>query len=536
MLDFRLLGPLEVVGDDGPLKLGGIRQRATLAILLLSANRVVPIDRFADDLYGGEPPVTAVTQVQRQVSELRKLLGGESSIETRSPGYVITVDPGQIDLQRFERWMGEGTASLAAGDALTAVEHFSRALSLWRGDALADLAYEEFARAAVERLEELRIEATQQRIEAELLLGRSADLIPELETLAAEHPLREPVHAQLMRALYAAGRHAEGLDVYRGLRRRFANELGIEPTPSLRALEQAILRHDAELAAPASRVRDRTAAAPVLVVADDVSSAANLLSAAASIAGPTGEVVVTCLLDDASQLRETAAQLNGLRGNVDCDVRTAAFTSDDRVGDVARLASVHDAAALLLENVPADTLPEQVAAVLLRSPADVGLLNGHIDFARGDGIYAVFGGSEHDWAALELAARLAAVRAVPLRLVGTGAPAERTQRDSSRLLADAALAIQRVVGVDSEPLLADPTPEALAAAVSPATVVVAGISSRWRQSGIGSTRRVLTQGHVPALVVHRGLRPGVLAPRHSSSRFTWSIQAQPSGRAPIATG
>ena len=177
-----------------------------------------------------------------------------------------------------------------------------------------------------------------------------------------------------------------------------------------------------------------------------------------------------------------------------------------------------------------------MAAVLLRSPADVGLLNGHIDFARGDGIYAVFGGSEHDWAALELAARLAAVRAVPLRLVGTGPRAERTQRDSSRLLADAALAIQRVVGVDSEPLLADPTPEALAAAVSPATVVVAGISTRWRQSGIGSTRRVLTQGHVPALVVHRGLRPGVLAPRHSSSRFTWSIQAQPSGRAPIATG
>ena len=537
MLDFRLLGPLEVVGDDGPLKLGGIRQRATLAILLLSANRVVPIDRFADDLYGGEPPVTAVTQVQRQVSELRKLLGSESSIETRSPGYVITVDPAQIDLKRFERWTGEGTASLAAGDALTAVEDFSRALSLWRGDALADLAYEEFARAAVERLEELRVAATEQRIEAELLLGRSADLIPELETLAAEHPLRERVHAQLMRALYAAGRHAEALDVYRGLRRRFVNELGIEPTPSLRALEQAILRHDAELAAPASGVRDRTAAAPVLVVADDVSSAANLLSAAASIAGPTGEVVVTCLLDDASQLRETAAQLNGLRGSVHCDVRTAAFTSDDRVGDVARLASVHDAAALLVENAPTDTeLPEQVAAVLLRSPADVGLLSGHIDFARGDGIYAVFGGNEHDWAALELAARLAAVRALPLRLVGTGPRTERTRRDSSRLLADAALAIQRVVGVDSEPLLADPTPEGLAAAVSPATVVVAGISTRWRQSGIGSTRRVLTQGHVPALVVHRGLRPGVLAPRHSSSRFTWSIQAQPSGRGPVATG
>lgn len=268
----------------------------------------------------------------------------------------------------------------------------------------------------------------------------------------------------------------------------------------------------------------------MLVVADDVSSAANLLSVAASIAGPTGEVVVTCLLDDVSHLRETAAQLNRLRGSVDCDVRTAAFTSDDRVGDVARLASVHDASALLVENAPTDTeLLEHVAAVLLRSPADVGLLSGHIDFAKGDGIYAVFGGNEHDWSALELGARLAAVQAVPLRLVGTGPPAERTQRDSSRLLADAALAVQRVVGVDSEPLFADPTPDGLAAAVSPATVVVAGISPRWRQIGIGSTRRVLTQGHVPALVVHRGLRPGVLAPRHSSSRFTWSIQAPPSG-------
>ena len=398
MLDFRLLGPLEVVGENGPLTLAGTRQRATLAILLLSANRVVPIDRIADDLYAGTPPVTAVTQVHRQISELRKLLGSESSIETRSPGYVITVDPQQIDLKRFEHWTAEGATSLAAGDAVAAFERFSRALSLWRGEALADLRYESFAQPAIERLEELRVAATEQRVEAELLLGRHAELIPELEALAADYPLRERLHAHLMRALYAAGRHAEALDVYQAMRARFENELGIEPTPSLRALAQAILRHDPELATRSSPVPGRAAPAPVLVVAHSPRSAADLLSAAVPIAGPDGEVVVACLLDDASRLRETAAQLNGLRESVDGAVRTATFTSADPVHDVIRLASAHDAAVVLLEHEPSEgRLPDWLARILLRCPADVAFLTQPVDLSAGDGIYVVFGGNEHDW-------------------------------------------------------------------------------------------------------------------------------------------
>ena len=526
VLDFRILGPLEVVAEHGPVRLGGTRQRATLAILLLNANRVVPIEQIADDLYAGAPPVTAVTQVQRQISELRKLLGSESLIETRSPGYTINVDADAIDLKRFERSMDDGNTALAAGDAQTAADCFSRGLALWRGEALADLRYESFAQAAIDRLEELRIAATEQRIEAELLLGRHPELIPELEALAAEHPLREPVHAQLMRALYASGRQAEALEVYRAMRTRFDEELGIEPTPGLRALEQSILRHDPELTATQRSLSREPASAPILVVANDVPAAADLLSAAVPIAGAGGEVVVACLLENASQLRESAIALNRLRAAEETAVRTAAFTSHEPVEETLRLASVHGAAAVLVEYAPSDdaNLPERLAGTLLRSPADVALLTKRIDFDEGDGVYAVFGGSDHDWAALELGARLAAARSAPLRLVGTASAHERTQRDSSRLLADAALAVQRVVGVDSEPVLADATPEGLSAAVSSATLVVAGISSRWRQTGIGGTRQVLVHGDAPAIVVHRGLRPGILAPRQASTRYTWSLQ------------
>ena len=439
---------------------------------------------------------------------------------------MITVDPQQIDLKRFEHWTAEGATSLAAGDAVAAFERFSRALSLWRGEALADLRYESFAQPAIERLEELRVAATEQRVEAELLLGRHAELIPELEALAADYPLRERLHAHLMRALYAAGRHAEALDVYQAMRARFENELGIEPTPSLRALAQAILRHDPELATRSSPVPGRAAPAPVLVVAQSPRSAAHLLSAAVPIAGPDGEVVVACLLDDASRLRETAAQLNGLRESVDGAVRTATFTSADPVHDVIRLASAHDAAVVLLEHEPSEgRLPDWLARILLRCPADVAFLTQPVDFSAGDGIYVVFGGNEHDWAGLEVAARLAGVAESPLRLVGTTSATASRQRDASRLLAAAALALQRVAGVASEPLLAEATPDGLAAAVSTATVVVAGISPRWRERGIGSTRRVLADGDVPTLVLHRGLRPGILAPRQATTRYTWSLQA-----------
>src|SRR5262249_7633291 len=350
-----------------------------------------------------------------------------------------SVESERIDLKRFERLMDEGNTAIAAGDAQAAFDSFSSALSLWRGDALADLRYESFAQPAIDRLEELRLAALEQRIEAELLLGRHLELIPELEALAAEHPLSERVQAQLMRAFYASGRHAEALDVYRTLRTRFDEELGIEPTPGLRALEQSILRHDPELATaqrPLSRV---PASASVLVVAHDARPAGDIRSAAAPIAGTSGEVVVACLLENSSQLRETAAALNLLRVDEEAAVRTAAFTSHAPVEDVVRLVSVHGAAALLIEYASPDgaSLPESLVGTLLRSPADVAMLTTRVEFGEGDGVYAVFGGSDHDWAALELGARLAAASSVPLRLVGTSSTRGGPQRDSSRLLADA---------------------------------------------------------------------------------------------------
>jgi DNA-binding SARP family transcriptional activator len=202
MLEFRILGPLEVVGEEGSIRLGGPRQRATLALLLLNANRVVSVDRLADELYAGRAPVTAVTQVQRQISELRKVLGSASAIETRAPGYVIHLPPGRLDLQRFEQQAEEGRQALLRGDAEAAAALMRRALELWRGTPLADLADEPFARPAIARLEEIRRAALERRIEADLALGRHVELVGELEALVAEHPLQETLRGQLMLALY----------------------------------------------------------------------------------------------------------------------------------------------------------------------------------------------------------------------------------------------------------------------------------------------------------------------------------------------
>ena len=540
VLEFRILGPLEAVDEAGPVRLGGPKQRATLAILLLNANRVVPVDRLADDLYRGAAPVTAVTQVQRQVSELRRLLGDASAIETRAPGYVLRVAPEQLDLHRFERRAELAAEVSARGDPQRASELLREALGLWRGDALADLADEPFARAAIERLEEIRIAALERRIDAELALGRHAELVGELQELSAAHPLGERFHRQLMLALYRSGRQTEALDVYRVTREALAGEFGIEPTPALRSLERAILTQDPslELAAPAARVAATESLRPLLVLPSDERAATALLSIAAPLARPSRELVVARLLTDDRGLGAEAAALNSIRASVELDVRTAVFTTEALADDAARLASTSDAALVLLDapaGIEDAKLPGELAALLERSPADVGMLAGPaLESANGAGVFVPFGGGVHDWAALELAAWLALSATVPLRLVGTTADRDRGRRDASRLLADAALAVQRLVGVSSEPLLAEPTDEALAAAVEPATVVVQGISPRWRHDGIGASRRAVLRGGRTTLLVHAGPRPGGLGPRAGRTRFTWSIQPLASRRREVS--
>jgi DNA-binding SARP family transcriptional activator len=245
------LGPLEVLDDGRQLALGGTRQRALLAILLLHANEVVSTDRLVDDLWGENPPETGSKALQVAVSQLRKSLqsttGSDGVLVTRSPGYVLNVRPGELDFDRFELFVEQAGES---GDAGSTAALLRQALALWRGPPLGDLAYEDFAAPAIGRLDEARLAALEERIDADLELGRQAALVGELEELVAEHPLRERLRGQLMLALYRTGRQAEALGVYQNARRTLVEELGIEPGPDLQTLHRRILEQDAALGAP----------------------------------------------------------------------------------------------------------------------------------------------------------------------------------------------------------------------------------------------------------------------------------------------
>jgi hypothetical protein len=359
-------------------------------------------------------------------------------------------------------------------------------------------------------------------------------LVAELESLVWDHPLRERLRAQQMLAFYRSGRQPEALEAYRKLRGALVDEFGIEPGPALQELERAILVHDPSLdLQPPAALPVRTAVEPehsVLLLPSGLDRLASLLAVAERLARrPAREILVAWLLADDLGLQDANAELAACRGTLDVPVRTAVFTTTDSSHDAVRLATAHDVELMLLDapsEIDEAPLPRPLAMVLTHSPADVGVLAGEaVDWERGTGIYVPFGGAEHDWAALELAAQLAAVSEIHLRLVGTKAEPSRGRRDASRLLADASLSVQRVVGVDVEPLLADATEDALLEAVGEATLVVAGISPRWRDDGIGAVRRGLVRrSEASVLLVHRGARPGVLAPRGSRTRFSWSVE------------
>src|SRR4051812_19647619 len=242
-IEFGILGPLEVRGSNGPLPLKGAKRRAVLAYLLLHANEVVPAERLVDELWGDGGTAVSANALQAQVSHLRKLLGA-GVLETHPPGYRLSVEPGALDRDRFAELFERGRAALAAGDPLGAAAALRAALELWRGPALADLAHEQAFVDEALGLEELRVAALEERIEADLGVGRHADLVPELERLVSANPLRERLRRQLMLALYRAGRQADALEAYRDARRALVDELGLEPSPELQQLERAILRQD----------------------------------------------------------------------------------------------------------------------------------------------------------------------------------------------------------------------------------------------------------------------------------------------------
>ncbi len=255
-MQFQILGTLEAHGDGNPVALGPAKQRTLLAILLVHANELVSSDRLIEELWP-QPPETAANTLQVYVGRLRKALEPErrsgSSGEllvTRAPGYSLRVEPGQLDSERFETLLEEGRRARERGDHAAAAEALSEALGLWRGDALAEFAYEPFAQGEIARLEELRTIALEERLDADLALGRDSAVLSELETLVREHPLRERLRGQLMLALYRCGRQADALEAYGQAREILDEELGLAPSPELQRLQTAILRQEPGLEVP----------------------------------------------------------------------------------------------------------------------------------------------------------------------------------------------------------------------------------------------------------------------------------------------
>jgi predicted ATPase/DNA-binding SARP family transcriptional activator len=254
-VDFRILGPLEVTDQGREPVIASGKQRALLAILLLHANEVVSSDRLIEQLWGEQAPASAAKSLQVQVSRLRKALGGgEGPIITGPNGYSIRVAPGELDLERFTRLVEDGRRALGADDPERGAELLREALSLWRGPPLADFTFESFAQPEIGRLDDLRVAALEQLVDAKLALGGHAEVVADLERLITDHPYRERLRAQLMVALYRCERQADALQAYQDARRALVEELGIEPGGRLKELERAILAQEPALAAPAARL------------------------------------------------------------------------------------------------------------------------------------------------------------------------------------------------------------------------------------------------------------------------------------------
>jgi DNA-binding SARP family transcriptional activator/class 3 adenylate cyclase len=350
---FRLLGPLEVTGADGPLAVGPGRARALLALLLLHRNEVLPVERLLEELWQGEPPATAAHALQVYVSNLRRLLEPDRErgatafvLVTQRPGYLLAVPPEDCDADRFETMVADGVAALDDGRAADASRILREALALWRGPVLADLIDEPFVQAEATRLDELRLVATERCLDAELALGRHDRLASELDGLVRRHPYRERLWAQLILALYRSGRQADALRAYQRLRDVLGDELGLEPSPELRQLESAVLRHDPSL---------------------DLSAAAEPVPAPAppaSVDGPPGGARA----EDDSGLEEMRAV-------------TAVFA--DLVGSTP-----------LAEQLPPEELSLVVNGVVDRMTAAAESLGGTIASRMGEGILALFGADQ----------------------------------------------------------------------------------------------------------------------------------------------
>jgi hypothetical protein len=390
---------------------------------------------------------------------------------------------------------------------------------------LADFAFEAFARGAIARLEELRLVALERRIEAELALGLHVELVGELKALINEHPLRERIRGQLMLALYRSGRQAEALDVYRETRRTLAGELGIEPGPALHELEQAILRQDPTLAAvEGARASQRS----ILVAPRSESGLDALLGLAEPLAACSArEIILAMVVAAAGDLSRASAVLGVKREGLierGLAARVGAFTSTDPAADILRMAREQDVDLLLLEAPPSLLDVESLETMLPGPPCDAASLISKGEVPGSGPVVVPFGGGEHDWAALELGAWIASAHDAPLRLAGVAADLAGGERDASRLLAHASLAVQKIAGVAPEPLLVERGVEGLVEAADAAWLLVLGLPETWRKTGSESVRLAsVARTRAPTLLVRKGLRPGGIAPQESLTRFTWTL-------------
>jgi DNA-binding SARP family transcriptional activator len=503
MLEYRVLGPLEVITDGSPMALGGAKQRALLALLLLEGGRAVSTRRLTDDLWGATPPVSAAKALQVYVSQLRKALGGDA-IETRPDAYVVRSAGISLDLTRFEELAEAGRSQVSAGRPVEGARLFAEALALWRGDALEGLDEPGLAPLRA-RLDELRLVVYELWADARLAAGRHAELVPELALLAERHPLRERLHEQLMLALYRDGRQAEALAAFRRLRDRLNDELGLEPRSRVRRLEQSILRQDGllEVARDEKPQRSIVAAGP---------RPARL----AALLGPlareiSGELILFAPVAAREELAAATALLEPHRSG---ETRVAAFVTRDPGRDVLRLAVDEGAELVVLERAP-----EALAATQLeQSACDVAVFVDADGELPSSSVTVLFGGAPEDWKAIEVAAVFSRACGVPLRLAGVHSGGG----DASTLLARAALVVQRFAGIATEPALFDPELPGSLAEIAAGGTLVAGVAGG-RGGPLPASRVRLADLGVPLLLIVPGPRPGLLAPAHTLTRFSWSL-------------
>jgi DNA-binding SARP family transcriptional activator len=527
---YSILGPLEATRGGEALALGGKAQRTVLAVLLLRANEAVPVDEIADAVWGDKQPQSAPHAVQVHVSNLRKLLGTDA-IEHTPPGYVVHVAPDGLDLIRFEDLAGRARGELAAGHARIAAELLDDALALWRGPPLSEFAFDEFGQTTIAWLAELRLAALATRAEAGLHLGRHEVLVPELTALTAEHPYDERLHGLLMLALYGAGRQSDALAVYQSVRSRLKDNLGLDPSPSLRDTERRILTQDASLAVEQKRLRTVIVAPASLDQLEDLAALAEPLARARF----PHELILTCLAEttqhvgvDATLEEATAAARDrqAVMSESGAAVRTAVFTTTDRAADLLHLAGRAEVDLLLLGAKDGDIADGRfgptLRSILTGATCDVAFAPADVRASSAAEILVPFGAREHDWGALELGAWLASPDGRPLVLLGSSADGE--ERDASRTLADAGLLLQRLTGVDVEPRLIAPGRKGLIDAARDGGLLVMGLSDRWLDEGLGSMRwdisRVIEGG---AVFVRRGLRPGGISPPSDVTHYRWSV-------------